>query len=1366
MRRHGLLLAALVLVTTSTASAQFNPQGRTKKPKPPAGKGQPQPTRPRTPARPPADASKPTPPADAAITTPKSAEAKAPASDVLIARYLGAALAQPGADFPIQRLVELYRERDGKLDALIAELERRAAAAGSERYAALLALAGVQRLEGDLDRAIASYERAAKEQPKSAAVELALARLHEQRGDRASAKQRYERALERSNDDAEREQILRSLRALALELADFAAAERYQRELEKRARGSFFVRAELGRELLARGQHERAVGELEAVVKAASGDNRVLAPALRDLGVALARAGRQKEALVALDRALAAAGGAAGIRREVYQAIADAYRADDRLPELVARLEQTARGAEELRLLASLYEEGGRIDKALATHRLVLTREPGDVATRLKVVSLLEAQGLLDQAIAEYEALIRSAPRNPDYVFRLAGALIQRGERARALDELRRLEARAGNDEDLQAALVEFYSRLGEKDRSLALLERLAGAGGRDPQHLIELGARYWVEGDKARAIATWQRVRTLSSDRVPGLLVLGEVLLEHDLVKEALEVLAEAAKLEPGQPRAQKAYALGLERAGGAAATTEARRGYHDAALTIWEKLLREAGNNADLAREARQHVVTLWSLRGQLPQRTAGLEKRFAATPPDLEAGRLLAEAQLRGRRNADAERTLRRLTELAPGDRESWSRLERALVLSKKLNEAIAVLDRLVALEPKRAREYYQRMAEYAAELYRDDDAVRYATRAVELGPEDADGHAKLGRMHRRRQETGKAILELRQAIIKNDRAFPVYLELAELLLQAGQIDEADQLLRRVIRASPDEELVSRAARLGIQLNLGRGTLESLEREILPIAIGNPERPLFRRLLVEIYGALAYPLVHRVRTGSAADAKQASLELERLGDRAVKPLLDALSDERAAQQQVAVTLLSHVATKSAGPALVAYASGEADSTLRTRAMIAAGVTRDPALLPRLQPLLAPGGRVRADDSDPVALAAAWATARMLTPKARPLLRSLVADAEAPGLRALGALGLGLLRDTSSLPLVAELTHSGESGNLARAAGARALAMLGARGENELLAELARAPDATLRGSALLALAELQAPQAPAAIAEALTGPDPKLREIAAAAAGAWSTKSFRAPSQPLPPPDGRVDVREVLDGLRPGPYSTKERTDALEQLAPELARAAAAAARSSPERARAVIEALGLLPQSPPVPALTGDATGAELARAERVMSGIASGLVPALAGLTQHPYAPVRVAAVEFLGARPEPEARDALVLTLKDRDAAVRRAALSAVPLNDAAVTAAVAVRLANESDWALRVAAAETLGRMARASAAEAAPALARAAVNDPYAMVREASARALMRLDPAAASSVLRRLHETDPEPRVRDTAWKLLGN
>jgi len=1357
MRRFGLLSAALVLAGASSASAQFNPHGRTKKPHPGGTTATPRspkasPTRPRPehPRAPSASAAEPAAHRDAE-------------RNVLMARYLAAALAQPGAEFPIQRLVELYRERDGKVDALVSELERRAAAPGGERYAALLGLAAVERLEGEPERALERYARAAAEQPKNPAAELAMAHLCEQRSDTAGARAHFERALERSSEAAERESILRSLRTLALDQRDYASAARFQRDLEQHAKGSFFVRAELGRELLSRGENDRAVDELKEVVKAATGDNRVLAPALRDLGVALARAGRQKEAIVALEQALDTAGAAAGVRHEVYQAVAEVYRSEQRLPELVVRLEKKPhRDADELRLLAALYEEGGRIDKALVTYRQALAREPSDVTTRLKVVSLLEAQGALDDAIHEYEALIQAAPRNPDYVFRLVGALLQRGDRTRALEELRRLEARSGNDEDTLTALVAFYERVGEKEKSLALLERLAAAGGHDPEHLVELGARYWAAGDKAKATATWQRIKSVIPDRVQALLVEGDVLLDHDLTKEGLAALAEAAKLEPGQPRSEKAYALGLERAAGTQSSTDARRIYLDQALGLWEKLLKGGRVTPELAREARQHIVTLWGLRGQSAQRMSGLSKRFLATPPDIDAGRLLAEAELRARDFARAERTLVRVTELAPADAVALGRLETVLVQERKLAEAIAVLARLVTLQPKHAREAYQRMAEYSAELYRDDDAIRYAARAVELAPDDADGHAKLGRMYRRRQQTERAIGELRQAIQRNDRAFPVHLELAELLLEKGELDEADRLLRRVVRACPDEELVSRAARLSVQLNLGRGTLESLEREILPIALANPERPLFRRLLVEIYGAIAYPLVHRVRTGTPAEAEDARRALAKLGERAVKPLLDALSDERASQQQVAITLLAHVASKSAGPSLVAYAKSSADSALRTRAMIAAGTLRDPTLLPRLEAVLFPDGQAAAEDSDPVAVAAAWGVARLGTRAARPVLLRLLAT-ETPSLRALGALGLGLLHDGSAIAELRRVLGSADAGNLARAAAARALGMLGAKSEIESLSALARSSSSDLRGAALLALAELKAPDCAGVLADALVDPEPSLREVAAAAAAAWASGVFRAPSEPLPAAQERVDVALLLDGLRPGPYSNAERLAALERLAPALERASESAAQSSPERASAVLEALGLSDKSAPIPALAGDFTGAELSRARELTERFGARLVPVIAALTRHPYAPIRSSALAFLGSRSEPAARDAIVNALGDGDPAVRRAALAAAPTTDAGVAGAVALRLVREEDWALRVAAAQALARAP--GSGNGARELSHAGLTDPYALVREAALIALVAVSPSAARPVLERAQMTDPEPRVRNGAGQLLS-
>jgi HEAT repeat protein len=84
--------------------------------------------------------------------------------------------------------------------------------------------------------------------------------------------------------------------------------------------------------------------------------------------------------------------------------------------------------------------------------------------------------------------------------------------------------------------------------------------------------------------------------------------------------------------------------------------------------------------------------------------------------------------------------------------------------------------------------------------------------------------------------------------------------------------------------------------------------------------------------------------------------------------------------------------------------------------------------------------------------------------------------------------------------------------------------------------------------------------------------------------------------------------------------------------------------------------------------------------------------------------------------------------------------------------------------LGTEKDWALRVAAAEVLAGAGQSAPPEVLEALSRAALEDEYALVREAALRALHACNPGAARKVLERLRETDPEPRVRDAAWQLL--
>lgn len=1359
-RIRRVLLPLVLGLAFANPSEAFNPRGRERKPQ-----------------KPPAAAKKPPGPSASAkppVPNPRAAETDGPTSEALIARYTKIVLDQPGAPFPLQRLAALYRERDGNLDKLVGEFEARAAQAGAAQYGALVALSGVYVEASRHAEAEATYLRAVALEPSNPLALLALGRLYDERGKKSEARATFERALPGITSGQEREQTLRLLMTLSIDEKDYAKARQFHAELVKGAKGSFFVRAELGRELLVRGQYAAAEAELRELVKAATGDHRALAPALRDLGIALTRQGKHDEALSVLQRALEITRNESGVRREVLDTMVEVYRGRQRLAELIAILEKEQGDKQRTRLLASLYEETGSIDKAIATYRKALQLDKNDLESRLKLVQLLQIQGELKEAIAEYKSLVRAAPNNPDFVLQLAEAMLQQGDKKGALQELLELERRAGGDEQIAMALVEFYERMGEAEHSLRLLQRLAEGGTGDPTHVVELGNRYYQEGQEAKALSTWKRVLVLLPDRARAHHTLGEVYLEHDMAEEALLALEEAVKLAPGERRYKKSLAVALERTG-SGANKKQRRERHERARKLWEELLVEAGSDHRLQQEARQHIVTLWSLSGTLSGRIKPLERNLAGTPPDLDAGRLLGEIYLRLRRLEDAERVLSTVTNHQKGDVSSGLRLERVLVMQRKLDQAILVLERLVEADPKSAREYYQRMSQYSAESYRDDAAIEYARRAVELSPDDATGHQNLADMYRKRQDIDNAIAEYRKAIAKNDRLFPVYFELAELLFGREQYDEADGLLRRVMRSAVDEELVQRATRLSMQIHLSQKSLDSLEQELLPIALSNPQKPVYRRLLVEIYGALAFPLVERLDNPEAQVRQDARDELRRIGQRAVKPLLDALSDSRDTQQRVAIELLTVLENKSATAALFAYATSDAEPDLRVRAMIAAGAPADPSMLPRFERLLVPDGVVRVDEGDPVSVAAAWGVSRLSGAQATRLKLQLL-DAESPSARALAALSLGLARVAGARPRLERMVAAPEEGPIARAAAAHALGELGDIGPKDALLLSTGSVDDRLRAAALTALARDGVLDVKPRLAEAIVYGREPLRRAAIGAAAVLAQGEYRPRPDPLRTPTARVELDPILANFDSRPAHAREEARALVLLGEALRDTCRAAVQSSAEQARSVADALlarGGAPAFGDLTARVGELSPAERADAEAAAERIAAAVVEPFVTLASHPSAGIRATAIEFLGTRTEAVARQALVSALVDADAPVQRAALRALETRPHIETFdGVVALLAPEHAWPSRLAAARALSAYAKldpraretSAFQHGLERLVERALGDSNAFVRQAALSSLWQLSANAARPVLERIVRDDPEPRVVATARKLL--
>ncbi|HEY8080148.1 MAG TPA: tetratricopeptide repeat protein, partial [Labilithrix sp.] len=609
------LALAASLVAPPAGAQDFDPHGRHK---PPPGK--PGGVRPGG-AHPPPGGTQPggaRPPPDASGSL-----------DAQIAKYTHIVLSQPGTPFPLQKLAQLYRDRDGNLQKLVSDFE--AKAQGGD-YASTVTLAGVYKIDGRADDAIKTYEKAIGIKNNDPVAILALARVLQDRGDAAAARKRYEDALALQTVQADKQQTLRTLMALALDAKDFAGAKSFHQQLVKMEPNSLFVRGELGRELFTRGEYDKAEVEFKDLVNAASGDNRALAPALKDLGKAQAKAHKNQEAIATLKKALQAAGQEAAVRAEVYETITEIYRADQQLPILIKQLEdEHPNDFQRLRILGALYEETGDATRALDTYRRALAVNPKDIDLRLKMIRVLQSQGELDKAIAEYEALIRAAPNNPQFVFEQCEALMQRGDRTRAMKLLTELEARGQADEEVLSRLADFYGRIGENDRSLKVLTRLATVGANDPGHLTDLGDRYFQDGNVQLAVQTWKRILTTVTPRARALAALGDVYLEHDMNAEALASFREAVQIEPNTLAYKKQLASALERA----------RSYREA-RELWQQLADKAKASGDkiLAREARSRIVTLWGFERILEAQVPSLKQKFEqANPPDVEAGRTLA-------------------------------------------------------------------------------------------------------------------------------------------------------------------------------------------------------------------------------------------------------------------------------------------------------------------------------------------------------------------------------------------------------------------------------------------------------------------------------------------------------------------------------------------------------------------------------------------------------------------------------------------------------------------------------------------------------------------------------------------------------
>ena len=250
-----------------------------------------------------------------------------------------------------------------------------------------------------------------------------------------------------------------------------------------------------------------------------------------------------------------------------------------------------------------------------------------------------------------------------------------------------------------------------------------------------------------------------------------------------ALSLLWEASGLAPRDADIQNRLGEALERIGALDAAVEAYR-----RAVAARAAFRKASNNLILAL-----VKT-----GKGPEAVARARALVAEAPGDPDRYFTLGLAQ--SEQDVDgAIDTFRKVLELAP--KHTLARYNLALVLRRadRLPEALAELDRALAIEPRPEAHYTMGVIYWhQGDL---DRAVTALRAAVTLEPRYADAHETLGGVLKARRDWAGAAAALRRAIaLRPDRSASHY-ALALVLQLIGdetaartEFDEAEQLRRR--------------------------------------------------------------------------------------------------------------------------------------------------------------------------------------------------------------------------------------------------------------------------------------------------------------------------------------------------------------------------------------------------------------------------------------------------------------------------------------------------------------------------------------------------------------------------------------------
>ncbi|MFP4493407.1 MAG: tetratricopeptide repeat protein [Puniceicoccaceae bacterium] len=579
--------------------------------------------------------------------------------------------------------------------------------------------------------------------------------------------------------------------------------------------------------------------------------------------------------------------------------------------ELRTRIEELYRRQENLPGLAEHYEKR-------------LADEP-DSGNALLLAGVLDDLGRTAEATGWIRKAAEWSPGRTDLSLRLAERLLADGDAAGAVAVLRPL-ARSHPDE------VVFAERLGE-----ALWAAYEETGDED---------------DRRAALDEWNRIAPGREAEAGAVLRLAEVLRRHDLAEEALAAYRRAAEADPESVDIRERWAdwlfvLGRPSEGFAVLSeivadgrgsparhlrlAQLRKRYEDpegalesiraglagdtpdeafdllslqwnilAAEQRWEEAaalyedLRAAAPNDFFRETVDLRQVSALAAAGRIDEKAQALAARLTGGAIGADDLRLLLLIALETRdaetAEAAAETALARHPESAPLARAALRYYEEY----DKSDEALAVLETLLAIEPKRKGEWLEAMARIRLGSGDFDEAVATARERMRLNPADPDGLLFLADTQLEAGRFDEAVATMEEGAALAEDPGPIRTRLVEILGNLGRPDEANRHARALFEEAGTLEERLRALPPLVDLSIQLGTLDRLIEEFERKRLADAEGHRY---------ALFLATIHR-RAGDSAAARRNLIDAlaARPEDTAlIREIIDLAREQRATEDWV---------------------------------------------------------------------------------------------------------------------------------------------------------------------------------------------------------------------------------------------------------------------------------------------------------------------------------------------------------------------------------------------------------------------------------------------------------------------------------